>query len=61
MGKNHDIIEIDVEVLHSTDKAWMLNDADNEEVWLPKSMCEYDDTDKTMQLPEWLAFEKGLI
>lgn len=30
-------------------------------VWLPKSQCEWDEGDGEMQLPEWLAIEKGLV
>lgn len=30
-------------------------------VWLPKSECEWDETSKTMQMPVWLATEKGLV
>lgn len=28
-------------------------------VWLPKSQCDWDGEE--MQLPEWLAMEKGLV
>ena len=30
-------------------------------VWLPKSQAEWGEANKTMQMPEWLAFERGLI
>jgi hypothetical protein len=30
-------------------------------VWIPKSQCEWDQDDKVMQMPLWLAMEKELI
>ena len=58
--KNHDIIEIAGELRHETDKAYLLFDGDKK-VWLPKAQCEWDEGSKTMQMPEWLAMERGLI
>jgi hypothetical protein len=60
MKKNHDIIEIAGELRRETDKAHLLFDG-GKEVWVPKSMCEWDARDKTMQMPEWVALDKGLI
>jgi hypothetical protein len=60
MKKNDDIIEIAGELRHETEKADQFFDG-SETVWLPKSQCEWKETDKTMQMPEWIAFEKGLI
>ena len=31
------------------------------EVWLPKSLCEWDKDEKTMAMPDWLAKDKELI
>jgi len=62
MTKNHKITEVEGEVFHETDKAYLFSTEDRAAaVWLPKSMCEWDESDDTMQLPEWLAEEKGLI
>lgn len=33
----------------------------DKEVYLPKSLCEWDPGDRTMAMPEWLAKEKELI
>lgn len=57
-------VEIDVDVRHETDKAYLVYDG-KREVWIPKSQI----TDKLVQkgkivqitLPEWLAKDKGLI
>lgn len=73
MGKNHDILEIDGEVLQETERAYLFTDGEKlknadgtpsllpKAQWLPKSQCEWDSRDKIMQIPEWLALEKGLI
>jgi hypothetical protein len=58
--KNHDLIEIAGELRHETEKAYLFFDGDKE-VWLAKALCEWSADDKTMQMPEWLALEKGLI
>jgi hypothetical protein len=58
--RNHDIIEVAGEVRHETEKAYKFFDGKTT-VWLPKSQCEWDETDRTMQMPEWLAMDKGLI
>lgn len=60
MSKNHSIIEIAGEIQGETDKAYRLYDGKKTE-WVPKSQCEWDDKDKTMQMPEWLAMDKGFL
>jgi hypothetical protein len=60
MTKNHDIIEIAGELRHETENAYRFYDG-GKTVWIPKSQAEWRETDKTMQLPEWLALERGLI
>lgn len=46
-------------VKYETDKA-KLYYFDEEEVWIAKSMIAYDD-DHTVEVPRWLAEEKGLV
>ena len=60
MAKNHDIIEIAGEIRGESEKAYRLYDGKKTE-WVPKSQCEWDEKDKTMQMPEWLAMDKGFI
>jgi len=55
-----DIVDIDCTILRETDKAYQI-DAGGEPVWVPKSLCEWDASDKTMAMPEWVAKERGLI
>jgi hypothetical protein len=54
------IIEIEGEVHGETENAYRFFDGETT-AWLPKSQCEWDDEDETMQMPEWLALEKGFI
>jgi len=52
-------VEISGEVIGETKAAWKFYDG-SDICWLPKSQCEWNGTD-TMEMPEWLAKEKGLI
>lgn len=61
-----DITDIDVEVVHRTEKAVLVHTGDKEKaVWLPLSMIEIEPSGiggiETVTLPERLAQEKGLI
>ena len=55
-----DLVDIAGEIRCETDKAFQFFDGATT-VWLPKSQCEWDQDDKTMAMPEWLALDKGLI
>ena len=59
--KREKLVDIEgAELLHETDKAWLLG-INGEEVWLPKSLVEYDVQDNVVTLPERVAMDKGLI
>jgi hypothetical protein len=66
MSKNHDLIEIEVKLLKETEKAIFV-EGDETMCWLPKSEVEFDPdwvgtaSRHDIELPEWLATEKGLI
>jgi hypothetical protein len=60
------IIDIDVEIAHRTEKAVLVHTGNKaESVWLPLSQIEMEETGflgiVTVSLPETLANEKGLI
>lgn len=55
-----DLVDIAGEIRAETDKAYQFFDGIRT-VWLPKSQCEWDQDDKTMAMPEWLAQERDLI
>jgi hypothetical protein len=54
------LVDIEGEVVGQTDLAYRFDNGDDL-VWLPKSECEWDAGTQTMTMPEWLAFDKGLI
>jgi hypothetical protein len=59
------IIDISVIIVHRTEKAVLIKDAENAKpVWLPLSQVEIEGGSGEigeLTLPEWLAQEKGLI
>lgn len=66
MSRSEKIIDLEVHRLHSTDKAVLITtDLPENGVWLPKSQIELTGSGKgelwDLQIPEWLAIEKGLV
>ena len=55
-----DLVDIAGILKHETDRAYLFHDG-VQDIWLPKSQCEWDAATKTMAMPEWLAMDKGLI
>ncbi|MBC8183256.1 hypothetical protein H8E88_19295 [candidate division KSB1 bacterium] len=66
---NITMIELTLEMKHSTTMAVLFSDGDNE-FWLPKSQIDYEILPNqkdvlspacVVEMPEWLAIEKELI
>jgi hypothetical protein len=58
-----DLTDVTVQLVHETEAAILVSDGDNQ-VWLPKSQCEYRTTSPgiiEVTLTERLATEKGLV
>lgn len=55
-----DLVDIECKLLMTKEKAYWI-DVDGTRVWVPRSLCEWDATDRTMAMPEWLAVDKGLV
>lgn len=53
-------VEISGTIEHETAKAWLFNDGVRK-IWMPKSQCTWDEAEKLLTVPEWLAYEKELI
>lgn len=60
--RNHDLIDIAVDLKAETDKAWLVFDG-TKQGWVPKSQAElYKEGNRiTLTLPAWLAEEKGFL
>jgi uncharacterized protein (DUF2249 family) len=65
----HDPVELTVELVHETQDAILIKDADKGDVWLPKSKCEWEQISRgivrpiiiQLIIPEWLAYQRELI
>jgi hypothetical protein len=60
LSARSDLVDIAGAVRRESDKAVLFFDG-TKEVWLPKSLVEWDAGERTMAMPEWLAQDKGLI
>ncbi|MCH8821310.1 hypothetical protein IID23_02180 [Patescibacteria group bacterium] len=64
---NHDLVEICCIIKHRTDEAILIGDGvpNEDHIWIPTSQIEsiegLDEPTQTILIPEWLAYEKGLI
>ena len=54
------IIDLALELRHETLKAYLVHDGVRD-VWLPKSLVEFDPDGTIFTMPEWLAKDKELI
>lgn len=69
MSGRSDLHDVGVELVHETEKAWLVHDGtlvngELNKVWIPKSQAELDKTTRplfTLTAPEWLLKDKGLI
>lgn len=64
MRKDHNILELSCQKKYETEKAILVLNLKDKEVWIPKSQIEVDhETGDVVdiQIPEWLAIEKELI
>lgn len=62
-----DLHEVTVTVHQETELAWLVSDDEDEDnaVWVPKSQTNLYRTKRAdrfrLELPEWLAIEKGFV
>jgi len=55
-----DLVDIAGELKGETEKAFRIYDGSRTE-WVPKQFVEFDPSDNTFAMPEWLAKEKGFL
>lgn len=60
MNKKPDVDFEGVVVLEERETSWKMRIVGSNH-WMPKSQCKYDETEKTLTVPEWLAIERGLV
>jgi hypothetical protein len=60
-----ELADIDCQLKHETEKAYLIIDADGKEAWVPKSLGEWDPAanrvDGVMTVPVWFAEKEGLV
>lgn len=63
-ARKSDLVDIEVEVIHTTDRVVLVDDGDRR-VWLPLAQVEVGPIGPrrgaTVTMPEWLAIEKELV
>lgn len=66
-GHKSDVIDIEVKLVHETDKAWLVEyNEDEEPVWVPMSVGELEKIPNrhntyTLTIPQRFAEQKGLV
>lgn len=61
-------VEVTIDIVHKTDDAVLVCDADDNEVWIPYSLMDEDEDDfkigdegVELNVAEWFATKEGLI
>ena len=55
-----ELADVDGVIVAETEKAYKFDNG-TRVVWLPKSQCEWDERDRKMTMPTWLAMDKELV
>ena len=55
------LVDIACTIVGETERAYRIDHGDLKTVWVPKSLCEFDETSNTMTMPEWVAIENRII
>lgn len=62
MTRRNDMIDIDVELKHETETAFLFeHEWSDEPVWVSKLSCEFDHSTSTVTLRENLAIDYGMV
>lgn len=62
MSREPERVEVDdVKYISETPSAILFETSQEAEVWIPKSLCEWDPDSKTLSIDDWKAEELGLI
>lgn len=59
--KKSEIVTVkDLVLEHETEKAYLFING-TKKIWVPKSLCDWDQTDSTLQIERWVAEDKELV
>lgn len=57
-----EMVEVEIDgIERETEQEWLVCTLDGESIWLPKSRCEMGPSEHIVEVPVWLAEEKGLM
>lgn len=60
-----ELYDITVQVIHETDKAWLVTEDGEKKIWIPKSVGEMSEPKVAntcvLTAPEWILKDKGLL
>jgi hypothetical protein len=54
-------VDVTADLVHETEKAYLLRSDTGDEAWVPKAAVEYDRAEGVFTMPRRLAEEKGLV
>ncbi len=57
--KGEELVDVDVDLVHATERAYLFRLGNGTQVWVPKSVCEYENG--TCTVPTWWAEKEGMI
>ncbi len=58
---NDDYVTLEeVELIHETELAWYV-EYEEEQYWVPKSKCFFDEVNNELKIPVWMAENKGMV
>lgn len=55
------VVDVNADLKHETAGAFLICTEDGKDLWVPKSLSEYDEEEKVITVPMWFAQKEGLI
>lgn len=60
MSFRSDLVDVDADLIHETEKAYLIDDGKQRD-WVPKAVVEWDKEAGTFAMPLRLAMQKGFV
>lgn len=61
MPRRNELVDIEADLVHETDLAYLISPDGKKKEWVPKSVVEYDKDEGIFTMPLRLAEEKGFV